>query len=143
MARQNRSKNRRRRGASSGRARGRPFPKGQSGNPAQQFRPGESGNPGGRPPSMASVILEQRPTASADLVKFWTLVAFGSMTAVLRKYGAKPRLQDRLSAAAELADRLHGRAIQALEIDDRPHVPAFMLPPGTTGVNVHEPGLDF
>jgi hypothetical protein len=25
---------------------------------------------------MASVILEQQPTASADLVKFWTLVAF-------------------------------------------------------------------
>lgn len=85
---------------------------------------------------MASIILEQHPTASADLVKFWTLVAFGSMTAVRRQYGVKPRLQDRLSAAAELADRLHGRAVQAVEIDDRPRVPAFTLPEGTTGVDV-------
>jgi hypothetical protein len=40
-------------------------------------------------------------------------------------------MQDRL-AAAELADRLHGRPVQALDIDDgRPDVPCFIMPPGT------------
>jgi hypothetical protein len=76
--------------------------------------------------------LKRRPTASADLVDFWTLVAFGSVTAVQKRYGVKPRIQDRLAAASELADRLHGRAVQAMEIDDgRPDVPCFIMPPGT------------
>jgi integrase len=41
------------------------------------------------------------------------------------------RAVPRLAAAKELADRLHGRAIQAVEIDDRPDVPVFVFPPGT------------
>jgi hypothetical protein len=40
-------------------------------------------------------------------------------------------MQDRLAAAAELADRLHGRAVQAIDVDDgRPDVPVYLLPPG-------------
>jgi hypothetical protein len=80
---------------------------------------------------MAAAILDRCPTASTELVDFWRLVAFGSVTAVQKRYGVKPRLQDRLTAAAELADRLHGRAIQAIEIDDRPDVPCFLMPPGS------------
>jgi hypothetical protein len=49
-----------------------------------------------------------------------------------------PRMQDCLSAAVELADRLHGRATQTFEFErDQPMVPAFMLPSGTKGVSVH------
>jgi serine/threonine protein kinase len=59
---------------------------------------------------MAAAILEQRPTVSADLVEFWSLVAFGSATAVQKRFGVKPRIQDRLAAASELVDRLYGRA---------------------------------
>jgi len=95
------------------------------------FVPGQSGNPGGRPKSMAAAILEQRPTVSADLVEFWSLVAFGSATAVQKRFGVKPRIQDRLAAASELVDRLHGRAVQAVEIDERPQVPCFILPDGS------------
>jgi hypothetical protein len=142
MAPQNRSRKSRNRSKHRRRARGRPFPKGQSGNPAQQFRPGESGNPGGRPKSMASVILKQSPKTSADLVQLWRLIAFGAVSAVQKRYGVKPRLQDRLAAAAELADRLQGRAVQAIEVDDRPMVPAFALPEGCTGVHVHEPDIN-
>ena len=81
---------------------------------------------------MAAAILERCPTASADVVDFWVLVAFGTTTAVKKRFGITPRMQDRLAAAAELADRLHGRSIQALEIeDDRPEVPCFIMPPGT------------
>ena len=97
-----------------------------------RFRKGVTGNPGGRPKTMAAAILDRRPTASTDVVDFWTLVAFGSATAVQKRYGVKPRLQDRLAAAKELADRLDGRAIQAVEIDDDgPEVPVFVFPPGT------------
>lgn len=101
-----------------------------------RFRKGVSGNPGGRPPSIAATILERRPATSEDLADFWALIAFGSSTAIKRKYGVAPRLQDRLAAAAEIADRVHGRAVQAIEIDDRPQCPAFALPPDTPGVSV-------
>jgi hypothetical protein len=43
----------------------------------------------------------------------------------------KPRIQDRLAAASALADRLHGRAVQTMEIDPVEPVPCFLMPPGT------------
>jgi hypothetical protein len=79
----------------------------------------------------AAAILELRPTVSADLVEFWSLVAFGSATAVKKRYGVRPRIQDRITAASELADRLHGRAVQAVEIAERSEGPCFILPDGT------------
>ena len=82
-----------------------------------------------RPKVMAAVILEQRPSTSADLVEFWSFVAFGTSTAIQKRYGVKPRIQDRLAAASQLADRLHGRAIPAVEeVDPIESVPTFALP---------------
>jgi hypothetical protein len=50
--------------------------------------------------------------------------------AVKKRFGMTPRMQDRLAAAAQLADRLHGRPIQAIDVDDgRPDVPCFIMPP--------------
>ena len=45
---------------------------------------------------VADALLEHRPTASTDLAEFYTLVAFGSATAIEKRYGVKPRMQDRL-----------------------------------------------
>jgi hypothetical protein len=62
-------------------------------------------------------------------VEFWVLLAFGSPAAVKKRFGATPRMKDRLAAAGELADRLHGKPIQAIDIDDeRPTVPVFIMP---------------
>jgi hypothetical protein len=59
-------------------------------------------------------------------------VAFGSPRAVRKRYVVEPRMQDRLAAASELADRLHGKPVQAIDIDDdRPSVPCFIMPEGT------------
>jgi hypothetical protein len=80
---------------------------------------------------MTASILEQWPTVDADLVELWRVVAFGSATAVLKRYGVKPRIQDRLEAASELADRLHGRAVPAMEFDAVEPGPMFIMPPGT------------
>ena len=78
-----------------------------------------------------AAILDRRPTVSNDLVDFWWLVAFGSAAAVKTRFGVTPRIQDRLAAAAELADRLHGRAVQAHVDESRPYVPVYILPEGT------------
>lgn len=125
----------------------RPENRNQSGAIARdakgRFRAGTSGNVGGRPRSLSTTILGCRPRASEDLIAFWSTIAFSSSAAIKRRYGVAPRLQDRLAAAAELADRLHGRPVQSIEIeDDRPLVPAFALPPGFEyGPNVSEPGI--
>ena len=81
---------------------------------------------------MAAAILERCPTASADVVDFWVLIAFGLPSAVKKRYGVTPQMRDRLAAASELADRLHGKPIQAVDIDDeRPSAPCFIMPEGT------------
>jgi len=73
-----------------------------------------------------------KSSASSDVVDFWVPVAFGSPAAVKKRFGVTPRMQDRLAAAGELADRLHGRPIQAIDIDDeRPNVPVFIMPGDT------------
>ena len=60
---------------------------------------------------MAEAILARRPDASTEIVDFWVLVAFGSAAAVKKRFGVIPRMQDRLAAAVEPADRLHGRPV--------------------------------
>jgi hypothetical protein len=38
-----------------------------------------------------------------------------------------------LAATSEIADRLHGKPVQAIDIDDeRPQVPCFIMPPTLT-----------
>ena len=78
---------------------------------------------------MAPAILDPCPTVSGDLVDFWTLVAFGSASAVKRRYGVdvqayallrNPQIA-KLIAAAE-AERLAANKITAtrtLEKDRR------------------------
>lgn len=86
---------------------------------------------------MTSVILALCPTVSEDLTKFWLALVRDKASTIKKKYGANPTLYDRRAAATELADRVHGRPVQAIEIDERPDVPAFVLPAETPGVNVH------
>jgi hypothetical protein len=58
--------------------------------------------------------------------------AFGLARAVKKRCGVTLQMQDRLAAAAELANRLHGRPIQAIDIDDEEllTVPVYILPEG-------------
>lgn len=69
------------------------------------FLPGNSANPGGRPKGLAALVREQTKDG-AELVRF--------MLGVLR--GRKTPLRYRLEAAAWLADRGFGKALQQLEL---------------------------
>jgi hypothetical protein len=71
-----------------------------------RFKPGESGNPGGRPKGLASLIREQVGDDGTKLVKY--------VVAVLEDKKASPKL--RLEAATWLADRGFGRPRQAIEL---------------------------
>ena len=70
-----------------------------------QFKPGTSPNPGGRPKSLSSLVREQTKDGQ-ELVRF--------MLGVLR--GRKQPVRLRMEAAAWLADRGFGKALQQMEL---------------------------
>jgi hypothetical protein len=70
------------------------------------FAPGNSANPGGRPKGLASLVREQTRDG-AELVQF--------MLSVLRGRKKAP-LRSRMEAAAWLADRGFGKALQQMEL---------------------------
>jgi hypothetical protein len=69
------------------------------------FKPGQTGNPGGRPRGLAELV-RQETKDGAELVAF--------MLRILR--GRKQPTRYRLEAAAWLADRGFGKALQQMEL---------------------------
>ena len=75
------------------------------------FKPGESGNPGGRPKGLASLVREKTRDGE-ELVAFMLKVLRGKQ----RVNGNAPSLALRMEAAAWLADRGFGKAVQQMEL---------------------------
>lgn len=73
--------------------------------PGRPFLPGASGNPGGRPRGLMELVRRETKDG-AELVRF--------MLRVLR--GQKQPMRYRLEAAAWLADRGFGKALQQMEL---------------------------
>jgi hypothetical protein len=71
-----------------------------------RFTPGNRANPGGRPKGIASLVREQTKDG-AELVAFMLSVLRGRKKAPLRL---------RMEAAAWLADRGFGKALQQMEL---------------------------
>lgn len=69
------------------------------------FKPGQSGNPGGRPAGLAALV-KQETRDGAELVEFYLRI--------LR--GKRQPLRYRLEAASWLADRGFGKAVQQVEV---------------------------
>jgi hypothetical protein len=87
------------------RSAGRPFAKGQS------------GNPGGRPAGLAAYIRQKCGEDGKNLTDFWLLVAYGTDAEIKQRLGCKhpPSFRDRMAAADALADRGYGKPIQTHE----------------------------
>lgn len=108
-------------GAEPGRSERRPQNRaGSGGRPPQQyqFKPGQSGNPGGRPRGFSRYIRQQTKDGT-ELVDLMVKVLRGEPVNGQRR---KPTLRDRMDAATWLADRGFGKPSQPLEVetDSRP-----------------------
>lgn len=94
--------------------RGRPWKKGQSGNPATQFVPGVSGNPGGNP---RFALVSQ-----ACRAKLGETVPDDPCGRTYAQYYADQlafnMLCGSMSAGQELTDRAEGRTRQTLDVND-------------------------
>jgi len=87
-------------------------PKRLGGVTGKGFRPGQSGNPGGRPKGLA-VYIRDKTKDGREIVDFWLAVLRGERPDGVPR---KPTLRDMLQAASELADRGFGKARQPMDM---------------------------
>lgn len=81
------------------------------------WRPGQSGNPGGRPKKLANRVKELIGEDGARAIEALGAIAFGTPKQRRAIFGEalQPKVRDRREAIKELLDRGFGRAIQAVE----------------------------
>jgi len=93
--------------------RGKPFPKGVSGNPDAQFKPGQSGNPGGRPST--ALFTEALKRVCGMAVKRIGVKPTDKVSLAIVKVWAQRALNGDVRAAIEMANRVDGPPAQTLQ----------------------------
>jgi hypothetical protein len=106
--------------------------KGVSANPEHQFKPGVSGNPGGRP-SMKPYTDAHRLVASGT-VKDLQVQGDDSVPLAVAKVAAREMLKGKIPAMEMVANRLEGKPLQGLRIEGAEG--------GPLQVEVEDQGLD-
>lgn len=84
---------------------------------ANRFKPGQSGNPGGRPKGLPRAVQEKCGQTGAKLAEAMFLIAMGTPQEV-RAFFGEPLRRDakvRVQAIEWLADRGYGKAVDVVE----------------------------
>jgi hypothetical protein len=87
----------------------------RGGRRSTSFRPGVSGNPGGRPRRPDTIVARQIFVTVRTAARALTQEAIDTLAAVMRDGKAPPTA--RISAAVALLDRGHGRPSQAVDLN--------------------------
>lgn len=84
------------------------------------FQPGQSGNPGGRRPSLKNAVAKVCGEDGEKLVAFWALILWGKDEEFYKQLGrnSKRTLRDRMDAATQLADRGYTKPTQEISGPD-------------------------
>lgn len=97
----------------------------------RSWKPGQSGNPGGRSKGIMAFVKERCGESGERLILALEAIALGNAEDHKRVFGVKRALhvttRDRISALQELLDRGFGRAIQSMEVNTTA-TPLFALP---------------
>jgi Family of unknown function (DUF5681) len=80
------------------------------------FKPGVSGNPGGRPKRPQTIEVRRIILGVKEAARELTLDAIDTLAAIMKDQKAPAAA--RISAAVALLDRGHGRPYQAVEVKD-------------------------
>ena len=80
------------------------------------FKPGVSGNPGGRPKTPQTIEVRRIILGVKEASRELTLDALDTLAAIMKD--SKAPAAARISAAVALLDRGHGRPFQAVEVKD-------------------------
>jgi len=88
-------------------------PKGGHTSPATEWKPGQSGNPGGVPRDAGGVPSKTLGKAYREALKMVNATG-RTMAQCIAEAIAKQALKGSVSAAAEIADRAEGKAIQPI-----------------------------
>lgn len=86
--------------------------------PGRPFKPGQTGNPGGRPKGLAAMVREVVGEDGQQLVKAMAVIAVGTAAQVRTFFGehVKRTARDRMQAVEFLADRGFGKAPQEVSV---------------------------
>jgi hypothetical protein len=80
------------------------------------FKPGVSGNPGGRPKTPQTIEVRRIILGAREAAREMTLDAIDTLAAIMKD--PKAPAAARISAAVALLDRGHGRPFQAVHVKD-------------------------
>jgi hypothetical protein len=114
------------------------------------FKPGQSGNPGGRPKGLASLVREQTGDGK-ELVELTLKIMRGELTVTRRTkagiaYEQTPSHKDRMAAVEWLADRGWGKPVETHEFSGIEReivlVPVTIDPKEVTGEREPKLNLD-
>lgn len=81
------------------------------------YRPGQSGNPGGRPAGILAQVRRRAGESGEKIIEGFAVLAWGRADEIAAFFGdaLRPTVRDRMDALRELADRGFGRAVQTVE----------------------------
>lgn len=94
---------------------GKPFSKGHSVGEATQFKPGDSGNPGGRPKKTPYTEAHRKIAEFIGLGEL-NFLPTDTIAECVAKIMAREALKGKVNAAKEIADRTDGTPRQTVEI---------------------------
>jgi uncharacterized protein DUF5681 len=87
----------------------------RGGRRSTSFKPGKSGNPGGRPRRPDTIVARQIFVTVRTAARVLTQEAIDALAAIMRDGRVPPTA--RISAAVALLDRGHGRPSQAVDLN--------------------------